>query len=378
MRVCYFGTYREEYSRNRIMIEGLRRAGVEVVECHQSLWQGIEDRVKAASGGWLKPAFWKRLATTYWRLLQQYRQIGDYDILVVGYPGQMDVFLGRILSWISRKPLVWDVFMSIYLITLERKLDRRSPFSAQLIRRLEWLACRVPDRLILDTQEYVAWFQETHRVAPERFRLVPTGADDRIFHPIEIKGPPDSIFRVIFYGTFVAGHRVPYIIETARQLQHEPDLCIELIGDGPEKAAAEALAQSYALANVKFYGWLEREALTERLARADICLGSFGYTLQLMMTVQNKIYEGMALGKPVITRDAPATRAVFKHGEEILFCDPDDPESLGRAILQLKHDPELRARMGAQGHQRFLQGYTLARIGQTYRRHLNEVIANAR
>jgi hypothetical protein len=24
LRVCYFGTYRAEYSRNRIMIEGLR------------------------------------------------------------------------------------------------------------------------------------------------------------------------------------------------------------------------------------------------------------------------------------------------------------------------------------------------------------------
>ena len=29
LRVCWFGTWREEYSRNRIMIEGLRRNGVE-------------------------------------------------------------------------------------------------------------------------------------------------------------------------------------------------------------------------------------------------------------------------------------------------------------------------------------------------------------
>ena len=37
MRVCYFGTYRAEYSRNQIMIEGLRRNGVEVIECHETL-----------------------------------------------------------------------------------------------------------------------------------------------------------------------------------------------------------------------------------------------------------------------------------------------------------------------------------------------------
>jgi hypothetical protein len=38
LKVRYFGTYREEYSRNQIMIEGLRRAGVDVVECHVELW----------------------------------------------------------------------------------------------------------------------------------------------------------------------------------------------------------------------------------------------------------------------------------------------------------------------------------------------------
>ena len=52
LHVCYFGAYREEYSRNRIMIEGLRRNGVEVVECHALLWRRIEDRVAVASGGW--------------------------------------------------------------------------------------------------------------------------------------------------------------------------------------------------------------------------------------------------------------------------------------------------------------------------------------
>ena len=48
--VCYFGTCRENYSRNQIMVEGLRRNGVEVIECHEKLWEGIEDRVQAASG----------------------------------------------------------------------------------------------------------------------------------------------------------------------------------------------------------------------------------------------------------------------------------------------------------------------------------------
>ena len=376
MRVCYFGTYREEYSRNRIMIEGLRQAGVEVVECHQSLWQGIEDRVKAASGGWLKPAFWGRVIKTYLQLLKQYRQVGDYDVLVVGYPGQLDVFLGRWLSWLRRKPLVWDVFMSIYLIALERKLDQRSPLSVQLLRKLEWLACRLPDRLILDTDQYAAWFQATHGAASDHFRLTPTGADDRVFHPRAARPEQaqDDFFHVLYYGTFIANHGVPYIIKAAHRLQGEPNIRFELIGNGPEKAAAEELARTYALTNVNFGGWLEKEALVEAIARADLCLGAFGATPQSLMTVQNKIYEGMAMAKPVITGDSLAVRAAFTPGEEIILCDRNDPAALAEAIRQLQQDAARRARLAQQGYQCFARRYTIAKIGGTFADHLNELL----
>lgn len=100
LRVYYFGTYRAGYSRNRIMIEGLRRNGVDIVECHEQLWRGIEDRVRVASGGWLCSVFILRIVRTYLKLLWAYRRIGEYDVMVLGYPGQLDVYLARMLTWV--------------------------------------------------------------------------------------------------------------------------------------------------------------------------------------------------------------------------------------------------------------------------------------
>ena len=40
LRVCYFGTYRANYSRNQILIAGLRAQGVTVFETHATLWLG--------------------------------------------------------------------------------------------------------------------------------------------------------------------------------------------------------------------------------------------------------------------------------------------------------------------------------------------------
>lgn len=375
MRVCYFGTYRQEYSRNQIMIEGLRQAGVDVIECHEPLWRGIEDRVQAASGGWLRPAFIWRALRTYWHLLRRYRRVDDYDILVVGYPGQLDVFLARLLTWLRHKPLVWDIFMSIYLVALERGLDKRSRFTIGLLRRLEWAACRLPDLLILDTSEYVAWFGKTHGIPTQRFRLVPTGADDRIFHPLPSPMPENRAFHVIYYGTFIRNHGVEHIVEAARLLADDPSIRFEFIGDGPEREKAQEIANRYHLSNVTFVEWLEKAELVQRVAQADVCLGAFGATPQSLMTVQNKIYEGLAMAKPVITGDSPAVRQALIHGEQVYLCKRENPISLAEAIRTLKGNPDLCRRLGQNGYRIFCDKFDVNHVGQTFASHLEELLS---
>ena len=375
MRVCYFGTYRANYSRNQIMIEGLRRNGVEVVECQQRLWHGLEDRVRVASGGWLRPSFWWRVLRTYARLLRRYRRVGDYDVLIVGYPGQFDVFLARLLSRLRHRPLVWDIFMSIYLIALERGLTEQSRTTVNLIRRVERMACRLPDLLILDTVEYVAWFGATHGVPSERFRLIPTGADDRVFRPVANKSADEGLFRVVYYGTFIPNHGVEHIVEAARLLADDPSISFELIGEGPDKDKAVALARRYNLSNVDFVGWLSKEELMKRVSKADICLGVFGTTPQSLMTVQNKIYEGLAMARPVITGDAPAVRQALVHGEHVYLCERANPQALADAVRTLKADPDLRRRLAESGHRLYREKFDLQHNGARYAAHLRELVS---
>ncbi len=373
LRVCYFGTYRAKYSRNKILVEGLRRSGVEVIECHERLWRGIEDRVQAASGGWLRPTFIARVVRTYWRLLKRYRRIGAYDVMVLGYPGQIDVYLARILTWLRRKPLVLDVFMSLYLIASERGLAARHPVTGWLIYWLEKLACSLPDRLVLDTSEYVAWFQAVYAVPPGRFRLVPTGADDRVFKPVSNRCSNDGVLRVVYCGTFIPNHGVEHIVEAAKILAGEGTIHFELIGQGPEREKAMALARDYDLPNVTFVDWLEPEELLERVGCADVCLGAFGTTPQSLITIQSKVYEGLAMEKVVVTGDAAVVRAALRHGEHVYLVERANPGALAAGLLTLQADPALRRRLARRGRRRLSQEYTVERLGERMRFHLAEL-----
>lgn len=384
MRICYFGTYRDNYSRNRIMIDGLKTTGAEVFECHETLWYGIDDRVNLTKGGWKKPSFWWRVLWTYLRLIWRYLKCPDYDIMVVGYPGQFDIFLARILCTLKKKPLVWDVFMSLYLISIERTLDQDSKFTVNMLHRIEDAGFKLPDMLIMDTSLYVDWLEKTYAINRDKFRLVPTGADDRIFHINSNHYQPSDeqpftnekqeTFQLLYYGTYIKNHNVPFIVEAAKLLQDQKDIHFCFVGDGPERNNCENLVHNYGLRNITFIPWLEKQELINYISDADVCLGAFGSTPQSLMTVQNKIYECMALGRPVISGDSQAVRQAFIHGENIYLCDRTDPCSLSNAILTLYNSPKLCGTIAVNCSELFQEKYSVKALGKLYYEHLQELI----
>ncbi|MFN2197015.1 MAG: glycosyltransferase family 4 protein [Anaerolineales bacterium] len=374
LRVCYFGTYRSKYSRNIIMIDSLRRMGVEVSECHIQLWHGIDDRVAAASGAWRSPGFWLRVLRAYWDLLRKYRHVDDYDVMVVGYPGQFDVFLARLLARRRHKPLVLDVFMSIYLIAAERNLDQRSPTTVGALKRIEGAALRQPDLLIQDTARYVAWLTDTYELSAARFRLVPTGADNHVYQPLESLEKNSPLFRVTYYGTFIPNHGVPFMLAAAQLLSEQPDIHFEFIGQGPELPEAEQTARAAGLQNITFISWMDREELVRHVSSTDVCLGAFGKTPQSLMTVQNKIYEGLAMQLPVISGDSPAMRDVFEHKKHLFLVSREDPQELAQGILELKSNPKLRAAIAASGYAYYLENFTVEALGRQFLNHLYELL----
>ena len=64
MRVLAFGTYERRYPRNAQVFSALRRAGVEVVERHVSVWEGREHKFAVGLGSAA------RLAVAEMRLLR--------------------------------------------------------------------------------------------------------------------------------------------------------------------------------------------------------------------------------------------------------------------------------------------------------------------
>jgi glycosyltransferase involved in cell wall biosynthesis len=373
LRVCFFGTYRANYVRNQVMIAGLRSQNVEIYECHSTLWHSVADRVEQASGGWKSLRFWKRVFSAYWQLFRAHNRTPDYDVMLVGYPGQFDVYLGRLLSWWRRKPMALDILMSLHLIAEERGLTKKSPLTGRLIFWLEKIGLKLPDRLIADTAEYEEYYCEEYHLSPDRFGRVPLGVDDRIYYPRPEFEPPSDCFRVLYYGTFIPLHGIETIIRAAAELCHLPHIQFDFFGEGQELAKAEGLAEELGLENVRFNGWIDKEKLPKEISRSHLCLGVFGTTKQARCTIQNKIWEGMIMQRPVISGDSETVRAELIHGEELYLVERANPKALADGILVLEADAPLRERIAASAFERVQQN-TIAGTGRTTVKALSAVL----
>ena len=363
LRVCYFGTYRANYVRNQVIIEGLRRQGVVVEECHSTLWHSVADRVEQASGGWKRPRFWKRVISAYWNLLRTHWHSNEYDIMLVGYPGQFDVYLGRLLSWWRRKPMALDILMSLHLIAEERGLVKKSPITGKLLFILEKGGLKLPDMLIVDTPEYRDYYCEKYNLSPEKFQFVPLGVDDRLYTPRPNIHPPQDKFRVIYYGTFIPLHGVETMLRAANELRDHLHIQFDFYGDGQERPFAEQLARDLDLPNVQFKGWIDKTELPDEIARSHICLGVFGTTKQARCTIQNKIWEGMMMQRPVITGDAETIREELTHKQHVYLVERENPKALADGILNLKGSPNLYSKIVGGAYER-VQSNTIMAIGQ--------------
>lgn len=170
---------------------------------------------------------------------------------------------------------------------------------------------------------------------------------------MEEKTDLKNVFRVYFHGNFIPLQGVEYIIRAAKILLSHKDVQIKIIGAGFGYDRIRALADELGVNNVNFLGKIPLEQLPEHLLKADICLGIFGDTAKTQRVIPNKVYESIAMAKPVISADTPAMREIFADRENILFCRHADPQDLAAKILELKNDKELREKIAKGGRELF-------------------------
>jgi glycosyltransferase involved in cell wall biosynthesis len=169
------------------------------------------------------------------------------------------------------------------------------------------------------------------------------------------------MFHILFWGNFIPLQGVEYIIRAAKILENDKNIIFTLIGSGQTFNQVKKEADNLKIRNVRFLCKLPVGELPPFISKADVCLGIFGDTDKAQRVIPNKVYEAIAMAKPVITGDTPAIRELFADRENILLCQTANPNDLAEKILELKDSDTLRNRIARGGYEIF-QEYAIPKV----------------
>lgn len=342
MKICYFGTYEKDYPRNRILIKDLIRRGIEVIECHYPVWERQRDKTGTylSRGSLVRLLF--RLIWAYIILIGRFFRAGSFDCLIVGYLGQTDVFVARLLLLFKKKPLIFNPLISLYdTAVLDRELFRKGSLLAGMLYFADKWAFRLSDLIVLDTHENIKYMAELFGIDEGKFARIFVCADKDLFYPGRKMPKEDGSFRVLFYGKFIPLHGIHYILQAAKELEGEPDILFQIIGKGQLSREIHHLADRLNLRNVEFIDWVPYEQLPKHIWKADVCLGIFGDAGKTKRVIPNKVYQALACGKPVITAETPAIRELGKV-QCLNLCSYPMEKNLALLISDLKENNHKR------------------------------------
>jgi len=327
--ILFFGAYDPDYPRNEIIRKGLKRCGFVVSEC----------RVDARFKVFLR----------YPALLWRWARVGRSSrIIFVPDFRHKDVPLAWALARCSGKRLVFDPLVSRYET---RVLDRadvvRGSLQSWHNRNLDAVSLGLADLVLADTQAHARFYAEEFDIPPGKIRVLPVGFDEDIFRQAAFHGDRAYV-TILFYGTFLPLHGVETIIAAAGILRGKA-VRFMIVGEGQTHGAAEEMAAGLPDDLLAFHPAVSIRDIASLLAEADIVLGIFGKTPKAAMVVPNKVFQALAVGRPVVTADTPAIHELFTPGVHLLAVPPGDARALAAAIELLAADAPMRRRLSEAG-----------------------------
>jgi glycosyltransferase involved in cell wall biosynthesis len=207
---------------------------------------------------------------------------------------------------------------------------------------------RLADVVIADTEPQLAFYRQIAGRLRSEGSVIAVGADDELFAPRPDVKSEEAL--VLYYGNFIPLHGVATIVEATALL--EPNgIKLVMIGDGPDREVVDqAIARTGV--SVERHGIIPLRELPAQVARATVCLGVFGGSQKAGRVIPHKVYEALAMRKPVVTREGPAVSAAFPEGG-VVTVPPQDADALADAVRALIEDPSRREQVAAAGHESY-------------------------
>lgn len=242
------------------------------------------------------------------------RALGDFRGLWSGARGADVVLLSEFrlthapLAWLisrlRRARLVVDGFVGLHETAVDDWQSVR-PGSLRALRLAlaDRLAVACADLFLIDTEVRA---QQVRRNSPTTPVLaLPVGAPSWALPqaPLESTDP----LRLLYYGNYIPLHGLDLIADALDRLDGRRSFEVTFLGSGSAREAlVRRVAASSWASSATFADPVPAGALASEIGGHHVVLGVFGASRKARTVVANKVWQGLACGRTVVTQDSHA------------------------------------------------------------------------
>ncbi len=303
------------------------------------------------------------------------------DVVVGTSPQFFCAVAAYCLSVIKRAPFVFEVRdiwpqSAVELGALKNRL---------LIRLLEAIEAYLYRRaaLIVPVAESTRQYLIGKGVPADKIVIVPNGVDAKYLasaqaEPEELRKELglEGKFIVSYIGTHGMSHALEVVLRAAKRLELDPAIHFLFVGEGAEKENLKRLASDLSLSNTTFINEQPRERLLSFYHASNVSVVPLRRLPIFKKVLPSKLFELMGVGCPVICSVEGEAAALVTDAESGLCIEPENVGALVEAILRLRGDRELRARMSENGRSFVKTRYLRSALAEKYLDALEAVVAD--
>lgn len=291
-RVLYFSVIDPNYPRN----ERIRRY---LAEQHGADVDIVPARVVGPR--------WKRYGG---QLVDALRAGRQYDVVVLS-EFSIHFFWA---SWLAAKRAgavhVVDFFVGMHETQVADwgRVAPRSP-KARALQLMDRVAILSGDVVLTDTTPRAHRFQG---LVHERraVHALPVGAPA---WAADLQRSQDAqagaALRIIYYGNYLPLHGLELFVDAVTEASAARPLHLTLVGSGGLRATVEAqVRRALPPGSFEFLDYMDTAGLRQQIQDCDVVVGIFGGSDKAAEVIANKVWQGLAAGKTVITRDSAALK----------------------------------------------------------------------
>ncbi len=172
------------------------------------------------------------------------------------------------------------------------------------------------------------------------------GKKEKYEHTID--KPEDELW-VTYAGTLGTSYDMVTVIDAVAKLKNErfdgKKVQLIVLGQGPDKEAFVKHAEEIGATNIRFIGFVDYEKMAAYLSKSDMTINAI--KRRGSQSIINKVADYFAAGIPMLNGCVCKEQQTMVEEFDVgLNYEPEDVDSLARAIKKLANNSDLRQQMG--------------------------------